>query len=66
MYHTRKVSKRLDKVYALLGMSSGDPSAAGLLPNYETLWEEVFRKLVKFSTSNQISVKTGGQGGGGN
>ena len=39
-------------------MSSGDPSAAELLPNYETLWEEVFRKLVKFSTSNQVSVKT--------
>lgn len=58
MYHTRKATERHDKVYALLGMSSDNPSAAGLSPNYEASWEEVFRKLVKFSASDQIYVDT--------
>ena len=30
MYHNRKATKRLDKVYALLGMSSDDPSVLGI------------------------------------
>src|SRR4051795_4819938 len=34
MYHTHKATKRHDKVYALLGMSSDDLSEANLLPNY--------------------------------
>ncbi|RYP56088.1 hypothetical protein DL771_012151 [Monosporascus sp. 5C6A] len=58
MYHTRKATKRHDKVYALLGMSSDDPSAAGLSANYRTSWKKVFRKLVQFSLSNQMSVDT--------
>ncbi len=58
MYHTRKSTEPLDKVYALLGMSSDDPSAAGLLTNYEISWKEVFRKLVTFSLSDQMSVDT--------
>lgn len=36
-------TERLDKVYALLSMSSDDPSAAGLSANYKTSWEGVFR-----------------------
>ncbi|RYP60841.1 hypothetical protein DL770_009919 [Monosporascus sp. CRB-9-2] len=56
MYHTRKATIIHDKVYALLGMSSDDPSTAGLSPNYESSWKEVFRKLIKFSTSDQMSV----------
>ncbi|KAI1428568.1 heterokaryon incompatibility protein-domain-containing protein [Xylaria sp. FL1777] len=58
MYHARKATNRLDKVYALLGMSSDDPSEAGLLVNYNTSWGEIFRKLVKFSLSDQVSVDT--------
>ncbi|TRX92821.1 hypothetical protein FHL15_006227 [Xylaria flabelliformis] len=58
MYHTHKATNRLDKVYALLGMSSDDPSEAGLLANYNTSWGEVFRKLVKFFLSDQMSVST--------
>ncbi|KAF5978505.1 hypothetical protein FBULB1_6104 [Fusarium bulbicola] len=34
MYHTRKATERHDKVYALLGMSSDDPSVAGLYVDY--------------------------------
>ncbi|KAJ4128287.1 hypothetical protein NW754_002279 [Fusarium falciforme] len=56
MYHTRKATNPLDKVYALLGMSSDDLNAAGLSANYETSWKDVFQKLVKFSLSDQMSV----------
>ena len=58
MFHTRKATVALDKVYALLGMSSDDPSAAGLSADYNSSWETVFRKLVIFSLSSQISVET--------
>ena len=34
MYHTREATVPNDKVYALLGMSSDDPGAAGLSPDY--------------------------------
>jgi ankyrin repeat protein len=56
MYHTRKATNPLDKVYALLGMSSDDPNAAKLSANYDTSWKEVIQKLVKFSLSDQMSV----------
>jgi len=58
MYHTRKASNPLDKVYALLGMSDDDPHAAGLEANYDAAWEEVFRKLIHFCLSHQMSVST--------
>ncbi|KAI0186562.1 heterokaryon incompatibility protein-domain-containing protein [Xylaria flabelliformis] len=57
-YHTRKATNRLDKVYALLDMSSDDPNKTGLIANYNVSWREVFRKLVEFSLSNQMSVDT--------
>ncbi|KAK3369305.1 heterokaryon incompatibility protein-domain-containing protein [Lasiosphaeria ovina] len=60
MYHTRKATKLLDKVYALLGMSSGDrdPYKAGFWPNYNASWKDVFQRLVKFSLSDKMSVST--------
>lgn len=48
----------LDKVYALLGMSNDNPYAAGLKPDYEAAWREVFQKLVYFCISDQMSVST--------
>jgi hypothetical protein len=33
MYHTHIATKHHDKVYALLGLSSDDPSTAGLWPD---------------------------------
>lgn len=38
MYHTRKATQRHDMVYALLGMSSDNPGAAGLSIDYEIPW----------------------------
>ncbi|CZR65636.1 uncharacterized protein PAC_15536 [Phialocephala subalpina] len=56
MYYNRQATDRRDKVYALLGMSSDDPVAAGLSPDYEILWEDLFRKLIKFLLCGQVSV----------
>jgi hypothetical protein len=58
MYHTREATKPHDKVYALLGMSSDNPSTAGLSPNYESSWKEVFQKFVNFSLSDRMCVDT--------
>ncbi|WAO95272.1 Hypothetical protein NCS54_01288500 [Fusarium falciforme] len=58
MYHTHKATDRRDKVYALLGMSSDDPSIAGLSANYEISWGQLFPQLVNFFFSEQVSVNT--------
>jgi hypothetical protein len=58
MYHTHKATKRHDKVYALLGMSSDDLSKASLSPNYEVPWKQLLQRLVKFLLCEQVSVET--------
>ncbi|KAK3179011.1 hypothetical protein OEA41_001150 [Lepraria neglecta] len=58
MYHTREASMRHDKVFALLGMSSDDPIAADLLPDYKTPWKILLERLVRFLLGGQVSVKT--------
>lgn len=61
MYHTRQAKQRHDMVYALLGMSSDDPIAAGLSTDYKTPWETVFQKVVQFSLSSQVAVEISGE-----
>ncbi|KAK3949482.1 hypothetical protein QBC32DRAFT_266659 [Pseudoneurospora amorphoporcata] len=56
MYHTREATDRLDKVYALLGMSSDNPTAAGLVADYKTSWKQLFNKLIHFFLSELVSV----------
>ncbi|KAL8307078.1 hypothetical protein RB593_005799 [Gaeumannomyces tritici] len=58
MYHRRKATDRRDKVYALLGMSSDDPDAAGLSANYEISWKDVFQKLIRVCLSDKVSIST--------
>ncbi|KAF2266498.1 HET-domain-containing protein [Lojkania enalia] len=58
MYHTRESTERHDKVYALYGMSSNDPSAAGLSPNYGTPWRILLLKVVKYVLSKEVYVET--------
>ena len=41
-------------------MSSGDLEKAGLRPNYQVPWEELFKDLIKFVLGNSISVQTWG------
>ena len=47
MYHTREATERHDKVYALFGMSSDDPSTAGLSPNYKVPWKKLLQQLIE-------------------
>jgi ankyrin repeat protein len=58
MYHAHEATKRHDKVYALLGMSSDDLSEAGLLPNYARPWEDVFQQLVRHLIPKSRSIQT--------
>jgi hypothetical protein len=62
MFHTHEATKPIDKVYALLGMSSDNLSTAGLLPDYEVPWEKLFKDLIKFLLYKQVYVKTWGDG----
>jgi ankyrin repeat protein len=57
-YHANKATIRHDKVYALLGMSSDDLSAAGLEINYSTRWSVLMQSLVKFFLNSQGTVET--------
>ena len=56
MFHTRKATIPLDKVYALLGMSSDNPHRAGFAANYASSWKDIFQRLVYFCLSDQMSV----------
>ncbi|KAF4635257.1 hypothetical protein G7Y89_g2840 [Cudoniella acicularis] len=61
MFHTRQATDTRDKVYALLGMSSDDPSPASLQPDYTKPWEELFEQLIKFVLGKDIFVETSSQ-----
>ncbi|KAK3947016.1 ankyrin repeat-containing domain protein [Pseudoneurospora amorphoporcata] len=56
MYHTREATDRRDKVYALLGMSSDNPTAEGLFADYKISWKQLFNKLIHFFLSELVSV----------
>ncbi len=56
-YHTYEATKWHDKVYALLGMSSDNPSPARLAPNYTISWPELFQELVRFLLSERVTVR---------
>ncbi|KAF7942587.1 uncharacterized protein EAE97_006041 [Botrytis byssoidea] len=58
MYHTRKATKRHDKVYALLNMSSDSSNLAGLSPDYKVTWTTLLERLVKLTISQTMFVKT--------
>jgi hypothetical protein len=64
MCHNHKATDPRDKVYALLGMSSDDHIPAGLLPNYDIEWKDLFHRLVNSildhqdEETGQASVKT--------
>ena len=44
MYRNHNATKKHDKVYALLGLSS-DSNSVALAPDYELPWHEVFRQV---------------------
>ncbi|KAE8384977.1 heterokaryon incompatibility protein-domain-containing protein [Aspergillus alliaceus] len=58
MYHTREATKKYDKVYALLGMSSDAPNNVDLLPNYELPWNTLFNQIIASIFEEVHSVET--------
>jgi tetratricopeptide (TPR) repeat protein len=56
MFHTREASVRHDKIYALLGMSSDDLAIAGISPDYNIEWKQLFKRLIHFLLHEQIAV----------
>ncbi|CAD6450284.1 792c6830-6a34-4fce-850e-daaa5295d776-CDS [Sclerotinia trifoliorum] len=56
MYYAHQASDDLDRVYALLAMSSDNPVSKGLLPDYTISWAQLFLQLVKFILCEKISV----------
>jgi ankyrin repeat protein len=58
MYHAQKATKRHDKVYALLSMSSDNLRNTGLSPNYTISWKELLKLLLEHLISKRIAVQT--------
>ncbi|KAL6875837.1 HET domain-containing protein [Trichoderma longibrachiatum] len=56
LYHTHEATERHDKIFALLGMSSDNPGASGLTPNYSITWDELMARLVKFILGERVHV----------
>ncbi|KAB8229406.1 heterokaryon incompatibility protein-domain-containing protein [Aspergillus alliaceus] len=58
MYHTREATRKHDKVYALLGMSSDDPNTADLLPDYGLPWDALFQRVITWILTENHAVET--------
>ncbi|XEV01544.1 hypothetical protein FSHL1_006831 [Fusarium sambucinum] len=58
MYHSHEATEPLDRVFALLGMSTDGLSAHELVPNYNTPWHVLFGRLINFILGPKVSVKT--------
>ncbi|KAH0490042.1 hypothetical protein TgHK011_001527 [Trichoderma gracile] len=56
MYHAHEATERHDKIFALLGMSSDEPGASGLIPNYKISWDALMARLVKFILGEEALV----------
>ncbi|KAL8955835.1 MAG: hypothetical protein Q9193_006449, partial [Seirophora villosa] len=57
-YQANQASRHHDKVYALLGMSSDDVSAAGLEPDYELGWDVLMQRFLRCLVGSQVSTHT--------
>jgi hypothetical protein len=58
MYVAHKATRRHDKFYALLGMSSDDISSSSLLPDYRVPWGQLLQRMVHFNLGNEVDVKS--------
>ncbi|RDA93623.1 hypothetical protein CP533_6182 [Ophiocordyceps camponoti-saundersi (nom. inval.)] len=57
MFHTQRATIRHDKIYALLGMCS-DTDIGRLSVDYKMPWGQLFREMIKFIMTQNISVDT--------
>lgn len=58
MYHAHEATERHDKIFALLGMSSDNPTVAGLVPNYKISWDKLMAQAVRFILGEKVLIKT--------
>ncbi|KAK6827041.1 hypothetical protein RU639_004503 [Aspergillus parasiticus] len=58
MYRYHMASTSHDKVYALLGLAADDPNTAGLRPDYNLPWHQVFNNTTRYILSGEGSVET--------
>jgi len=58
VYHLYEASDRRDKVFALLGMSSDNPSAEGFVPDYQMPWSMLLSRVVNMLFGDAIKVST--------
>ncbi|TFB01906.1 hypothetical protein CCMA1212_006340 [Trichoderma ghanense] len=56
LYHAHEATERHDKIFALLGMSSDNPGASGLTPDYKIPWDELMARLVRFILGERVLV----------
>ncbi|KAI4086273.1 MAG: hypothetical protein LQ344_007691 [Seirophora lacunosa] len=57
-YQANEASRHHDKVYALLGMSSDNVSAAGLEPDYKLGWDVLMQRFLRCLVGSQVSTHT--------
>ncbi|KAL9051027.1 MAG: hypothetical protein Q9206_004856 [Seirophora lacunosa] len=57
-YQANEASRHHDKVYALLGMSSDDVSAAGLEPDYKLRWDVLMQRFLRCLVGSQVFTHT--------
>ncbi|KAK4160289.1 heterokaryon incompatibility protein-domain-containing protein [Cladorrhinum sp. PSN259] len=56
LYKTFEATDPRDKIYALMGMSSDNPSAAGLVPDYTICFEELIQRYINTHVSPHAHV----------
>ncbi|KAL9010697.1 MAG: hypothetical protein Q9173_004396 [Seirophora scorigena] len=57
-YQANEASRHHDKVYALLGISSDNVSAAGLEPDYKLGWDVLMQRFLRCLFGSQVSTHT--------
>lgn len=65
MFRLREATDRRDKVYALLGIATQNPTRSEIVPDYATEWADVFRNLVKSILGSKVKADWAVQNGQG-
>ncbi|KAF4448395.1 hypothetical protein F53441_8203 [Fusarium austroafricanum] len=58
MYHAHDATESLDKVFALLGMSTDGSPVTELKPDYSISWDVLFSRLITFLLGTKVTAKT--------
>jgi hypothetical protein len=58
LYHEYEASKRHDKIYALMGMSSDDLESAGFSPDYDAPWHDLLKQVISHILNAYVRIYT--------